>query len=77
VPREGVGTPARAGPIRLRTWAPRPVQTVVTGRRLLMRTLSAVYENAPSPIPVLPKFSSVGCNGRALTSVFMASIQTQ
>jgi hypothetical protein len=52
-------------------------QRVVTGNRLLMMTLSAVYGNAPSLIPVPPKFSSVGCNGRALTSVFMASIQTQ
>jgi hypothetical protein len=63
VPRlEGRGSLAHAG-------VPRFVpagraQGVVTRNRLLMRTLSAVYEIAPSQIRVRQRLSCAGCSDR-------------
>src|SRR5262249_32626380 len=44
--------------------AGRAAQRVVTRNRLLMRTLSAVYESAPSQIPVRQRFSCAGYRDR-------------
>src|SRR5262249_52737226 len=44
--------------------AGRAAQRVVTRNRLLMRTLSAVYESAPSQIPVRQRFSCAGYSDR-------------
>src|SRR5262249_18165679 len=52
-------------------------QCVVSVRRLPTAISSAVSEQEQSPIPVPPRFSFVGCKGRALTSALTASILTR